>query len=258
MGEGVERSALMEKLRMICVESIQNFSMMGLEEFSLVVRSREFNFSVDTNGKVNTHTTTRKKRSPASLRRSKIRRQLFLQKKLDQHALQPEDISPPEVLHSSGATLTTLNSSFRCDNCDTSYKSSKSLSVHQARQHNGKIAQIDGIFDSTELIDRTTDPTESEQFSTQPQQQQQQQQSSQSKAASYTYSTPMEKPKFNFGPPNWNVWRTSWDRNRSELREEIDQIHDKYIRKICGTTTQGNMEDDEEFANSIQKIRFNF
>ena len=146
--EAVENDAIKERLRNLCVDTTRELSRLGLAEFSFLIKSRKFNFCVDINGESGTHKTKSKKKSPSSLRRSRIRKQLFLQKKFGRNASTPIVSSlPAENL--PGAS--SLNSEIRCDNCDKPFMSSKSLAIHQAKQHGGKIAQIDGQSDQCDV-----------------------------------------------------------------------------------------------------------
>ena len=144
-----------QEIKECFMEFTMKLSRLGLDRFSLSIKSRNVNLFVETSEKRD-KTHSRKRKSPSNLKRSHLRKQLFLRRKREQLASslpvpQPEDvISSPGVI--SRPTLTPNSSNIMpCDSCDQSFLNSRNLSIHQAKMHDGKICQLDGQTDMDDL-----------------------------------------------------------------------------------------------------------
>ena len=128
----------------------------GLDKFSLSLKSRQVNLSVENDEKYKTH-SRRKRKSPSNRKRSFLRRELFLRKKRDQQTSYTPDHQKPEGINSSGMafrpTLEHTSESISCDNCDQTFRNSKNLYIHQTKLHKGNICQLDGQIDLPEEED---------------------------------------------------------------------------------------------------------
>ena len=141
-----------QEIKECFMEFTMKLSRLGLDRFSLSIKSRNVNLFVETSEKRDKTHLTRKRKSPSNLKRSHLRKQLFLRRKREQLASslpvpQPEDvISSPGVI--SRPTLTPNSSNIMpCDSCDQSFLNSRNLSIHQAKMHDNKICQLDGQTD---------------------------------------------------------------------------------------------------------------
>ena len=143
------------------MEFTMQLSQLGLDKFLLSIKSRNVNLFVETNEKRDQTHLTRKRKSPSNLKRSHLRKQLFLRRKREQLASslpvpQPEDvISSPGVISRPALTPNSSNI-MPCDSCDQSFLNSRNLSIHQAKMHDGKICQLDRQtdMDDPELGDK--------------------------------------------------------------------------------------------------------
>ena len=140
-----------QEIKECFMEFTMKLSRLGLDRFSLSIKSRNVNLFVETSEKRD-KTHSRKRKSPSNLKRSHLRKQLFLRRKREQLASslpvpQPEDvISSPGVI--SRPTLTPNSSNIMpCDSCDQSFLNSRNLSIHQVKMHNSKICHLDGETD---------------------------------------------------------------------------------------------------------------
>ena len=141
-----------QEIKECFMEFTMKLSRLGLDRFLLSIKSRNVNLFVETSKKRDKTHSTRKRKSPSNLKRSHLRKQLFLRRKREQLASslpvpQPEDvISSPGVI--SRPTLTPNSSNIMpCDSCDQSFLNSRNLSIHQAKMHDNKICQLDGQID---------------------------------------------------------------------------------------------------------------
>ena len=141
-----------QEIKECFMEFTMKLSRLGLDRFSLSIKSRNVNLFVETSEKRDKTHSTRKQKSPSNLKRSHLRKQLFLRRKREQLASSLPVPQPEDVINSPGVisrpTLTPNSSNIMpCDSCDQSFLNSRNLSIHQAKMHDGKICQLDGQTD---------------------------------------------------------------------------------------------------------------
>ena len=141
-----------QEIKECFMEFTMKLSRLGLDRFLLSIKSRNVNLFVKTSEKRDKTHSTRKRKSPSNLKRSHLRKQLFLRRKREQLASslpvpQPEDvINSPGVISRPALTPNSSNI-MPCDSCDQSFLNSRNLSIHQAKMHDSKICQLDGQID---------------------------------------------------------------------------------------------------------------
>ena len=141
-----------QEIKECFMEFTMKLSRLGLDRFSLSIKSRNVNLFVETSKKRDKTHSTRKRKSPSNLKRSHLRKQLFLRRKREQLASSLPVSQPEDVINSPGVisrpTLTPHSSNIMpCDSCDQSFLNSRNLSIHQAKMHDSKICQLDGQTD---------------------------------------------------------------------------------------------------------------
>ena len=141
-----------QEIKECFMEFTMKLSQLGLDRFSLSIKSRNVNLFVEMSEKRDKTNLTRKRKSPSNLKRSHLRKQLFLRRKREQLASSLPVSQPEDVINSPGVisrpTLTPNSSNIMpCDSCDQSFLNSRNLSIHQAKMHDSKICQLDGQTD---------------------------------------------------------------------------------------------------------------
>ena len=113
-------------------------------KFSLTIGST-FTFSLETRGGKDT-LPARTKKSPSALRRNAKRRQEFLMKK-----------SLPAVVESS-QEASEENFEFKCDHCDTGFKTRNGLNIHVGRTHKKSAKTPEKSRESSSTLPLNTSP----------------------------------------------------------------------------------------------------
>ena len=222
----------MDDLRKNCLDLANQFSRLGLDFFSIQVKSKELNLYIESDKKVG-KSHSAKKKSPSSLKRSYLRKQLFLQRKmLNQKTSQTPINQPPDSTPVSGATITASlasSPSIRCDNCDKSFKSTKSLSIHQAKLHGSNILQLDGSISVT----KQQHPVEINSYG-------------RLLKERYTAAAPEE------------TWDDRFERRKKKLLDDLEAFKSSATIEEKEDSGDDDLQNDELFAKQFQKAKFNF
>ena len=131
-----DNSALLSQ----CLDFCQILASKSLA-FSFNLTTRDgFSFSLDTNGNDSVASKgKKKKKTPSTLKRDARRRDEFLKKKLEvstgDASLPSENVSVEEAVGKQAVENALDEKAFKCDQCDSIFKSENGLKIHVGKSH---------------------------------------------------------------------------------------------------------------------------
>ena len=117
-----------------CLDFCHTLSSKSLTFSFALALGNSFSFHLDTSGRgaLATKTKKKKKKTPSALRRNARRRAEFLKKK-------PEASTSDDALQSEHASVEEaverIEKTFKCDQCQNSFKSENGLKIHAGKSH---------------------------------------------------------------------------------------------------------------------------
>ena len=123
-----------------CLDFCQTLAAKSLTFSFTLSLGNSFSLSLDSRGKeALAFKGKRKKKTPSALKRDARRREKFLNKKLEDstvdNSLQSKDISEEETVGKQVAEKALDEKAFKCDQCDTIFKSENGLKIHVGKTH---------------------------------------------------------------------------------------------------------------------------
>ena len=123
-----------------CLDFCQTLAAKSLTFSFTLTLGNSFSLSLDSSGKeALAFKGKRKKKTPSALKRDARRREKFLKKKLEVStvdiSLQSKDISEEENVGKQVAEKALDEKAFKCEQCDTIFKSENGLKIHVGKTH---------------------------------------------------------------------------------------------------------------------------
>ena len=122
-----------------CLDFCQTLAAKSLTFSFTLSLGNSFSLSLDSNGKEALASKGKKKKTPSALKRDARRREKFLKKKLEVStvdiSLQSKDISEEENVGKQVAEKALDEKAFKCEQCDTIFKSENGLKIHIGKSH---------------------------------------------------------------------------------------------------------------------------